>query len=73
MERHECQKRHDHECGILAFAGANLMVWAAEPRPERPKKPGMRSKLSSQGIAHRRRPLRDTKRAEIPFQPEEFA
>ena len=35
-----CQKRHDHECGILAFAGANLMVWAVEPRPERPKKPG---------------------------------
>jgi hypothetical protein len=26
----------------------------------------MQSKLSSQGIAHRRRPLRDTKRAEDP-------
>ena len=54
-----CQKRHDHECGILAFAGANLMVWAVELRPERPKSLGMRSKLSSQGIAHRRRPLGD--------------
>ncbi len=58
-----CQKRRDHECGILAFAGANLLVrWSRGQKA--PKSPGMRSKPSSQGIAHRRRPLRDTKRAE---------
>jgi hypothetical protein len=42
------------------------MVWAAYPRPERPKKPGLWSKPSSRGIAHRWRLLRDTKRAEDP-------
>ena len=30
-----CQKRRDHRCGILAFACTNLIMWAAEPRPER--------------------------------------
>ena len=60
-----CQKRRDHECGILAFAGANLLVWWSRGQNAL-KSPGMRSKPSSYGIAHRRRPLRDTKRAEDP-------
>src|SRR4051812_43693467 len=59
-------RNHDHGCGILAVADANLMVWRWNRAQNAPESPGLRSKPSSRGMAHQRRPLRDTKRAEDP-------
>ena len=57
-------ERRDHSAAFSP--SGQLLVWWS--RGQTPKSPGMRSKPSSQGIAHRRRPLRDTKRAEDPLQ-----